>query len=118
MKAVITGLRPTPTDEVMADALPFEDQSLKALFLLNVLHHLPDRQQESFDVFRRVADGDLKSPIRPVDFVPPERLYREVSPGHAVQVWGAEWDDPSDLVPATVNTKFDGADWEPVRSTR
>ncbi|HKH95182.1 MAG TPA: ABC transporter ATP-binding protein [Beijerinckiaceae bacterium] len=48
---------------------------------------------------RRVADGDLKSPIRPVDFVPPERLYREVSPGHAVQIWGPEWDNPSELMP-------------------
>jgi peptide/nickel transport system ATP-binding protein len=45
---------------------------------------------------RRVAQGDIKSPIRPVDFVPPERLYREVSPGHVVQIWGVEWDDPSD----------------------
>ena len=48
---------------------------------------------------RRVADGDLKSPIRPVDFVPPERLYREVSAGHAVQIWGPEWDNPSELMP-------------------
>ena len=42
----------------------------------------------------RVADGDIKSPIRPVDYVPPERLYREASPGHVVQIWGEEWDDP------------------------
>jgi peptide/nickel transport system ATP-binding protein len=42
---------------------------------------------------RRVGEGDIKSPIRPVDYVPPERLYREVSPGHAVQVWGADWAD-------------------------
>ncbi|HVL74306.1 MAG TPA: ABC transporter ATP-binding protein [Beijerinckiaceae bacterium] len=48
---------------------------------------------------RRVAEGDIKSPIRPVDFVPPERLYREVSPGHIVQVWGPEWDDAASLPP-------------------
>jgi len=48
---------------------------------------------------RRVAEGDLKSPIRPVGFIPPERLYREVSPGHVVQVWGAEWEGPSSLPP-------------------
>jgi peptide/nickel transport system ATP-binding protein len=42
----------------------------------------------------RVADGDIKSPIRPVDYLPPERLYREASPGHVVQVWGEEWDHP------------------------
>ena len=39
-----------------------------------------------------VADDDIKSPIRTVDFVPPERQYREVSPGHVVQVWGEGWD--------------------------
>ena len=42
----------------------------------------------------RVADGDIKSPIRPVGYVPPGRLYREASPGHVVQVWGEEWDNP------------------------
>jgi peptide/nickel transport system ATP-binding protein len=46
---------------------------------------------------RRVAEGDIKSPIRPIDFVPPERLYGEISPGHAVQIWGAEWAEPPDL---------------------
>jgi peptide/nickel transport system ATP-binding protein len=29
-----------------------------------------------------------------VDYLPPERLYREASPGHVVQVWGEEWDHP------------------------
>jgi peptide/nickel transport system ATP-binding protein len=43
----------------------------------------------------RVPDGDLKSPVRPVGYVPPERLYRDVSPGHVVQVWGAEWESAS-----------------------
>jgi peptide/nickel transport system ATP-binding protein len=48
---------------------------------------------------RRVAEGDIKSPIRPVGFVPPQRLYREVSPGHVLQIWGAEWDSPANLLP-------------------
>jgi peptide/nickel transport system ATP-binding protein len=48
---------------------------------------------------RRVPEGDIKSPIRPVGYVPPERLYREVSPGHIVQVWGPEWDDAASLPP-------------------
>jgi len=47
---------------------------------------------------RRVSEGDIKSPIRPTNFVPPERLYREVSPGHVVQLWGAEWDGPSGIL--------------------
>ncbi|AWB24986.1 ABC transporter ATP-binding protein [Methylobacterium currus] len=42
-----------------------------------------------------VRSDEIKSPIRPVDYVPPERLYREVSPGHVVQVWGPEWEAPA-----------------------
>ncbi|WP_305077579.1 ABC transporter ATP-binding protein [Methylobacterium sp.] len=41
-----------------------------------------------------VRSDEIKSPIRPVDYVPPERIYREVSPGHVVQVWGPEWEAP------------------------
>jgi peptide/nickel transport system ATP-binding protein len=51
----------------------------------------------------RVPDGDLKSPVRPVGYVPPERLFRDVSPGHVVQVWGEEWESaapPKQLVAA------------------
>jgi peptide/nickel transport system ATP-binding protein len=39
-----------------------------------------------------VANDEIKSPVRPADYQPPERLYREVSPGHAVMVWGEEWE--------------------------
>ncbi len=28
---------------------------------------------------------EIKSPVRPLDYVPPKRVYREVSPGHFVQ---------------------------------
>ena len=38
-----------------------------------------------------VSNDEIKSPIRAPDYVQPERLYREVSPGHSVQVWGEEW---------------------------
>ena len=34
-----------------------------------------------------LATDEIKSPIRPVDYMPPERVYREVSPGHVVQLW-------------------------------
>jgi peptide/nickel transport system ATP-binding protein len=34
-----------------------------------------------------VAADEIKSPIRPPDYVSPQRLYREVSPGHVVQLW-------------------------------
>ncbi|GJD61472.1 ABC transporter ATP-binding protein [Methylobacterium frigidaeris] len=44
-----------------------------------------------------VRSDEIKSPIRPVDYVPPERLYREVAPGHVVQVWGPEWEAPAGM---------------------
>ncbi|ORE91043.1 ABC transporter ATP-binding protein [Stappia sp. 22II-S9-Z10] len=31
-----------------------------------------------------VANDEIKSPVRPIDYVPPERRFREVSPGHFV----------------------------------
>ena len=40
-----------------------------------------------------LPDSEIRSPIRATDYEPPERPYREVSPGHFVQVWGEEWAD-------------------------
>jgi len=34
---------------------------------------------------RNMAAGDIVSPVRPVDYVVPERRYLEVSPGHLVR---------------------------------
>jgi peptide/nickel transport system ATP-binding protein len=39
-----------------------------------------------------VTNDEIKSPVRAPDYVPPVRQYREVSPGHAVMVWGEEWE--------------------------
>jgi len=39
-------------------------------------------------VKRPLSSDEIRSPIRPVDFEPPPRQYREVSPGHAVMTWG------------------------------
>ncbi|WP_200840869.1 ABC transporter ATP-binding protein, partial [Geminicoccus flavidas] len=36
---------------------------------------------------REVSQDEIKSPVRPPDYEPPHRTYREVSPGHVVQVW-------------------------------
>ncbi len=38
-----------------------------------------------------LPDDEIRSPIRAPDYVPPERLYQEVAPGHVVQDWGADW---------------------------
>ncbi|MDN4999652.1 dipeptide ABC transporter ATP-binding protein [Bradyrhizobium sp. GCM10027634] len=40
---------------------------------------------------RNVANDEIRSPVRAPDYQPPVRQYREVSPGHVVQVWGEEW---------------------------
>ncbi len=42
-----------------------------------------------------LPDSEIRSPIRPPDYEPPARLYREVSPGHSVQDWGEEWTEPA-----------------------
>jgi peptide/nickel transport system ATP-binding protein len=44
---------------------------------------------------RPVSNDEIKSPVRPADYVPPERIFREVSPGHSVMVWGEEWEKPA-----------------------
>ena len=38
-----------------------------------------------------LPDDEIRSPIRAPDYVAPERLYREVAPGHVVQDWGTDW---------------------------
>ncbi|MBX4940412.1 ABC transporter ATP-binding protein [Rhizobium binae] len=40
----------------------------------------PDRRHEK----RMVANDEIKSPMRPVDYRPPATVYREVGPGHLV----------------------------------
>jgi len=40
---------------------------------------------------RPVANDEIKSPIRAVDYVPPKRRYRTVSEGHLVQEWDGDW---------------------------
>ncbi len=47
---------------------------------------------------RPVQNDEIKSPVRAPEYLPPERQYREVSPGHAVQIWGPEWESPAALV--------------------
>jgi peptide/nickel transport system ATP-binding protein len=40
---------------------------------------------------RPVANDEIKSPIRAVDYVSPKRSYRTVSEGHLVQEWDGDW---------------------------
>jgi peptide/nickel transport system ATP-binding protein len=40
---------------------------------------------------REVANDEIRSPVRAPSYQSPARQYREVSPGHVVQVWGEEW---------------------------
>ena len=43
---------------------------------------------------RQVIDEtEVKNPVRPVDYAPPLREWRTVSPGHEVQVFGEECDE-------------------------
>jgi len=40
---------------------------------------------------REASNDEIRSPVRAPDYQPPVRQYREVSPGHVVQVWGEAW---------------------------
>ena len=44
---------------------------------------------------RPVSNDEIKSPVRPANYVPPVRQYREASPGHVVMIWGEEWGKPA-----------------------
>jgi peptide/nickel transport system ATP-binding protein len=50
---------------------------------------IPDPSRRG--IRRGLSNDEIKSPVRPFSYVPPKRDYREVSPGHLVQAWGAEW---------------------------
>ncbi|WP_394887005.1 ABC transporter ATP-binding protein [Mesorhizobium sp. AaZ16] len=43
------------------------------------------------DTKRRLANEELKSPIRAIDYQAPVRPFRQIGPNHMVQEWGAEW---------------------------
>ncbi|WFT93518.1 ABC transporter ATP-binding protein [Bradyrhizobium barranii] len=51
---------------------------------------VPDPRQRH--MAKKLAATEIKSPVRSPDYEPPRRTYREVSPGHSVQVWGEEWE--------------------------
>ena len=40
---------------------------------------------------RAVSNDEIRSPVRAPEYQPPVRQYREVTPGHVVQVLGEEW---------------------------
>ncbi|MFI3904452.1 ABC transporter ATP-binding protein [Ochrobactrum sp. S1502_03] len=46
---------------------------------------VPIADPERRNLRRGVANDELKSPMRPLDFVSPERQYIEINPGHLVQ---------------------------------
>ena len=41
---------------------------------------------------RPISNDEIRSPLRAVDYVPPERVWRDVSSGHSVMDWGPEWE--------------------------
>ncbi|NJO22028.1 MAG: ATP-binding cassette domain-containing protein [Sphingomonadales bacterium] len=46
---------------------------------------LPDPERRR--ARQKLLSDEVPSPVRPAAYVPPMRLYREVSPGHVVQAW-------------------------------
>ncbi|MBP2551599.1 peptide/nickel transport system ATP-binding protein [Neorhizobium galegae] len=50
---------------------------------------IPDPSRRG--IRRGLSNDEIKSPVRPLSYVVPKRVYREVSPGHLVQVFGDDW---------------------------
>ena len=50
---------------------------------------IPDPSRRG--IRRALSNDEIRSPLRPVDYSPPLRDYREATPGHWVQSWGEEW---------------------------
>jgi SAM-dependent methyltransferase len=48
-----------------AEAMPFEDNSLKAIFMLNVLHHIPNNEQFFSEAQRTLTRGGFVYMIEP-----------------------------------------------------
>ncbi|WP_342358910.1 ABC transporter ATP-binding protein [Terrarubrum flagellatum] len=71
-RAAIFGNPQHPYTKMLLAAVPVSD---------------PTRRKDK----RPVSTHEIRNPIRPVGYVLPQRTYREVSPGHVVQVWGDEW---------------------------
>jgi len=47
---------------------------------------VPVPEPERRAIRRGLSTTELPSPVRPADYVPPPRLYREVAPGHMVRI--------------------------------
>ena len=50
---------------------------------------IPDPARRALN--RPVAQDEIRSPVRSLGYVPPERRYRTIAPDHTVQVWDDEW---------------------------
>jgi peptide/nickel transport system ATP-binding protein len=50
---------------------------------------VPDPARRS--MYRPISNDELRNPLRPVDYTPPDRRYRSAGAGHRVLEWGAEW---------------------------
>jgi peptide/nickel transport system ATP-binding protein len=60
-----------------------------------------------------IVSDEITSPVRPANYVAPARLYKTVSPGHTVMVWGEEWESPprshtANEIADTVNASSSG----------
>ncbi|WP_082145712.1 ABC transporter ATP-binding protein [Microvirga massiliensis] len=68
-----------PRAEVFGDPRhPYTRQLMSAV-------PVPDPHQRR--VRRGLSNDEIQSPVRPPDFVPPARIYRQVGPEHLVQEW-------------------------------
>jgi peptide/nickel transport system ATP-binding protein len=56
-----------------------------------LLEAVPIADPAQRNMRKAVTNFEIRSPVRPADFMPPARRFREVSPDHCVMMWGEEW---------------------------
>jgi SAM-dependent methyltransferase len=60
-----------------AEVLPFGDQTLAALFLLNVLHHIPDVRSFFSEASRCLAPGGILAMVEPANTLFSRFIYKQ-----------------------------------------
>ncbi len=73
-RAAVFGNPQHPYTKRLLAAVPIADPALRSL-----------RQP--------VMHDEIRNPVRSTAYFAPQRIYRDVSPGHSVMEWGAEWEE-------------------------
>lgn len=100
---VTSDVKPLPFVKVTAsgDALPVGDGSLRAVYLVNVFHHVPDPRAFFREMGRAIADGGGLVMIEPYHGPFARLLFPRLHASEGYDVRAASWEAPPDAGPMT-----------------